>query len=242
MAKVMMIASGKGGTGKSTVAVFMATELALDGNRTLLIELDAGLRSVDVISGTGRQAVYDISDVLKGRCEPQKAILTSPHTDKLHIIAAPYKSSDTDFTGFKQMTDSLYEDYDYILIDTAAGLGNAFYAACEAATLGIIVATADVISVRDGRLVSDEMYDAGLRDIRLIINKFSRDTFKYSGFEDLDRIIDGVCARLLGVIPASAAISKCAINGSLLAPLSPERQIFRAICRRIQGQDVQVII
>lgn len=130
MAKVMMIASGKGGTGKSTVAVFMATELALDGNRTLLIELDAGLRSVDVISGTGRQAVYDISDVLKGRCEPQKAILTSPHTDKLHIIAAPYKSSDTDFTGFKQMTDSLYEDYDYILIDTAAGLANAFYAAC----------------------------------------------------------------------------------------------------------------
>lgn len=241
MATVLMIASGKGGTGKSTVATYIATELALKNKKTLLIELDAGLRSIDVISGI-QQAVFDIGDVLHGRCDAYKAMSTSPHTANLSIIAAPYKNSDTDFSNFRQVTDSLYNDFDYIIIDTAAGLGQAFYAACRSAVMGIIVVTPDIISVRDGRLVSDELYKSGITDIRLIVNKFSDQTFRFSGIEDLDAIIDDVCAQLLGVIPMSRQIAVNAISGSPLMQGSQEKLIFSAISDRITGKEIQIII
>ena len=242
MATVLMIASGKGGTGKSTVATYIATELAQKNYRTLLIELDAGLRSIDVISGIEQTAVFDIGDVLRGRCDAHKAMSTSPYTANLSIIAAPYKSFDVDFSNFKQITDSLYNDFDYIIIDTAAGVGKAFYAACKSAVMGILVVTPDVISVRDGRLVSDELYRNGVNDIRLIINKFSSQTFKFSGFEDLDAVIDGVCAQLLGVVPMSQQIAVNAINGSQLSLGSDEKVIFGAISERITGKEIQIII
>lgn len=241
MATVIMVASGKGGTGKSTFAAFFAAELALSGKKTLLIELDAGLRSIDVISGTGNQAVYDIGDILAGRCSVDKAVTISPHSEKLHIISAPYSAGSDDFSGLRRMVNSVYGDYDYIVMDTAAGLGNAFYEAAKVAVMGIIVITADVVSVRDGRLVGDEMYAEGVSDIRLIINKFSEETFKYSGFEDLDRIIDAVCARLLGVIPYSGRIAACSMNGTVLGE-SVEKQIFSAIAQRTMGKDIQIII
>ena len=242
MATVIMIASGKGGTGKSTFATFLATELAQSNNKTLLIELDAGLRSIDVIAGISQEAVYDIGDVLAGRCSAQKAMISSPHSRNLFIISAPYKNYDTDFEGFKPVVDSLYDSFDYIIIDTAAGLGNAFYAAAKASVMGIIVVTPDVISVRDGRLVSDELFNEDVGDIRVVINKFSNQTFRYSGFDDLDAIIDGVCARLLGVIPMSRQIAVNAINGQQLAVGSQEKQIFSAISQRISGKDIQIII
>ena len=241
MATVLMIASGKGGTGKSTVATYIATELALKNKKTLLIELDAGLRSIDVISGI-HQAVFDIGDVLRGRCDAYKAMSSSPQTENLSIIAAPYKSYDTDFSNFKQVTDSLYNDFDYIIIDTAAGLGNAFYAACKSAVMGIIVVTPDIISVRDGRLVSDELYNNGITDIRLIINKFSEQTFKFSGIQDLDAVIDDVCAQLLGVVPMSRQVAVNAISGSRLVQGSQEKLIFSAISDRIMGKEIQIII
>ncbi|MEG0395766.1 MAG: AAA family ATPase, partial [Oscillospiraceae bacterium] len=73
--KVIMIASGKGGTGKSTVCVFLGAELAARGNRVLLIELDSGLRSVDIIAGVYGKTVYDIEDVMRGRCDADKAVV-----------------------------------------------------------------------------------------------------------------------------------------------------------------------
>ncbi|MBQ3588465.1 MAG: AAA family ATPase [Oscillospiraceae bacterium] len=242
MAHVIMVASGKGGTGKSTFATYLSTELALKKQKTLLIELDAGLRSIDVISGTDRKAVYDIGDILRGRCKAEKAMIISPHTDNLFIIAAPYKNYDTDFSGFRAVVDSVYNDFDFIIIDTAAGLGNAFQAACRASVTGIVVVTPDIISVRDGRLVSDEMFAAGVTDVRLIINKFSQQTFRFSGFEDIDDIIDRVCARLLGVIPMSAQIAVSAISGEELQPASIEKQIFSAVSQRIMGKDVQIVL
>ncbi len=242
MAQIIMVASGKGGTGKSTFATFLSTELALANYKVLLLELDAGLRSIDVISGTGQQAVYDIGDVLAGNCNIQKAMITSPHTSNLKLIAAPYKNYDEDFKGLKTVVDSIYSDFDYIIIDTAAGLGNAFFAACKVAIIGIIVVTPDIISVRDGRIVSDELFSRGIHDIRLVINKFSQDTFKFSGFEDVDEIIDSACARLLGIIPMSSQIAVSSISGGQLLQASVEKKIFNAIAQRITGKEIQIII
>ena len=87
--KVTMIASGKGGTGKSTVSVLLGSRLAARGKKVLLIELDSGLRSVDIIAGVYGKTVYDIEDVLSGRCEGSKAVVESPIYPGLSVISAP---------------------------------------------------------------------------------------------------------------------------------------------------------
>lgn len=242
MTRIIMIASGKGGTGKSTVASLCAQALAGEGKKVLAVELDAGLRSLDIISGISRDTVYDIGDVLALRCEARKAMVASPVYPELKIISAPYSSRDVDFSGFSAFCDSIYGDFDYIIIDTAAGIGNAFYAACEAARMGIIVRTPDPISVRDARLVSDEMFRRGVKDIRLVINKYSPEMFRYSGFEDMDRIIDEVCAQLLGVVPLSNEIAMGSLNGKGLSYTGREANIFRAIAKRLEGRDIQIMI
>lgn len=242
MAQTLMIASGKGGTGKSTFASFAALEYALKGKKTLLIELDAGMRSIDIITGITNQAVFDIGDVLCGRCSAQKAMIDSPHSDNLKIITAPYKATEEGFENFRRVVASVSPDFDYILIDTRAGMGTPFYTACTCAGMGIIVVTPDIISVRDGRLVSDEMFKNGVNDVRVIINKFSPETFRYSGLRDLDTVIDETCARLLGVIPMSEKIATSSINGTVLSVQDKEKQIFSAISRRIRGSDIAVLI
>ena len=237
-----MIASGKGGTGKSTVATFIATELSLKGHRTFLTELDMGLRSIDVISGISDMAVYDIGDVLDGSCTCEKAIVKSPRTSNLHIMPAPGKKSGVKFENLKKLTDELYNDYDYIIIDTAAGLGEAFSAALAVSSMAVIVCTADTVSVRDARIVSDEIYAGSIKDIRLIINKLDRNTFKHSGFADCDQIIDASCTQLLGVIPYDVDIQVAAMDGKMLSADSLSKKIFSAICDRLQGKHTQMIV
>ncbi|MEG2928168.1 MAG: AAA family ATPase [Oscillospiraceae bacterium] len=242
MAQVIMVASGKGGTGKSTVATFLATEFALRGKKTFLTELDTGLRSIDIISGTSELTVYDIGDVLCGQVSAQKAMITSPHTPNLSIIPAPYKNHDVDFSGLKRELKAIEKNFDYMIIDTAAGVGKAFYGALSAADYMIIVATADMISVRDARVVSDEAFNKGIKNIRLIINKFDKSNFKQSGFYDGDEIIDECCAQLLGVLPQSAEIAIKAMNGELLPKDSIEKKIFTAITDRMQGIEQPILI
>ncbi|MEG1477645.1 MAG: AAA family ATPase, partial [Oscillospiraceae bacterium] len=126
--KVIMIASGKGGTGKSTVCVFLGAELAARGNRVLLIELDSGLRSVDIIAGVYGKTVYDIEDVMRGRCDADKAVVESPIYKGLSVISAPYSGGAIDTSALKIITNKLGEVFDIILIDTAAGMGAPFEA------------------------------------------------------------------------------------------------------------------
>ena len=90
-----MVASGKGGTGKSTLSVMLGARLAAAGGKVLLIELDSGLRSVDIIAGVYGKTVYDIADVLSGRCEGAKAVVASPVYPGLSVISAPYEWSGT---------------------------------------------------------------------------------------------------------------------------------------------------
>ena len=110
-ATITMITSGKGGTGKSTVAVHLSGQLARLGKKTLLVELDSGLRSVDIISGVYGRTVYDIEDVLSGACEGGKAVVKSPFSDNLSVISAPVSGGAVDVRSlqlFCQHLDNLF--------------------------------------------------------------------------------------------------------------------------------------
>ena len=153
-AQTIMICSGKGGTGKSTVSVLLGAQLGAWGRRVLLIELDSGLRSVDMIAGVYGKTVYDIEDVLCGRCDGSKAIVPSPLYPGLSVISAPYEGGEVRAAPLAGLILAMREYFDYILLDTAAGMGAPFTAANRLADRALVVLTPDPVALRDGRIVA----------------------------------------------------------------------------------------
>lgn len=242
MAQVIMVASGKGGTGKSTVAAFLAQELALSGYKTFITELDFALRSIDVICSVSEKAVYDVGDVLNNVCSFKDAVIEWDNSKNLHIMPSPYKKENTKLENLKKLVDSVYEKYDYIIIDTPAGFDKPFFEACKVCTKAIIVCTADIVSAKGARAASDLAFKNGVSDIRLVVNKYDKNTFKHSGFDDMDQIIDYCCAQLLGLIAYDTEIQVASMNGKMLEKNSLTKKIFSAMCGRLQNRHTQIYI
>ena len=160
-AQTIMICSGKGGTGKTSVSVLLGAQLGAWSRRVLLIELDSGLRSVDMIAGVYGKTVYDIEDVLCGRCDGSKAIVPSPLYPGLSVISAPYEGGEVRAAPLAGLILAMREYFDYILLDTAAGMGAPFTAANRLADRALVVLTPDPVALRDGRIVADAPFQSG---------------------------------------------------------------------------------
>lgn len=239
-AQTIMICSGKGGTGKSTVSVLLGAQLAKQGKKVLLIELDSGLRSVDIIAGVYGRTVYDIEDVLCGRCEGDKAIVESPLYPGLSIISAPYEGGAVHPDGLSALVEVMYLYFDFILLDTAAGMGDPFVAAASVAQRAFVVLTPDPVALRDGRIVADWLIANGHRqnDLRLIMNRVTRAAFgKNAAVFDLDECIDTVGVQLLAVIPESRELAQAAAAGTVLPPCAA-RTAGAALAGRVLGQRI----
>ena len=233
--------SGKGGTGKSTSSVLIGGALAARGNRVLLIELDNGLRSVDIIAGVSRKTVYDLEDVLRGRCAPAKAVVQSPLYRGLWIISASYSSGAIPVERLELLCRKLRPFFDYILLDTAAGIGEAFRTAVQLADNSIIVATPDPVALRDGCIVANDLADRQM-PCRLLLNRVNKKhILRDRVIRDLDEAIDIVGAQLLGVVPDSSTIYMSGLHSRRLPPDSIEMDIYDAIASRIEGERVPLI-
>ena len=160
-AQCIMVCSGKGGTGKSTVSVLLGACLARLGRKTLLVELDSGLRSVDIIAGVYGRTVYDIEDVLCGRCEGAKAVVPSPLYPGLSVISAPYEGGAVEAAPLGRLLTAMRPYFDFILLDTAAGMGAPFTAASTVADKALLVLTPDPVALRDGKIVADRLLAGG---------------------------------------------------------------------------------
>ena len=241
-AKIIMIASGKGGTGKSTVSGLLGGRLAAAHRRVLLIELDSGLRSVDIISGVYGKTVYDIEDVLCGRCSGEKAVVESPLYPGLSVISAPYEGGEVETQALAALCEKMRGYFDYLLIDTAAGIGAPLKAAMACAQQCLLVLPADPVSLRDGRIVSDTLYSAGLTDVRLVVNRVRADTFRTGVVRDLDECIDTVSAQLIAVIPESTEIQLAAAQGSALPQGCLAFTAVDRLARRIMGERIALAV
>ena len=233
-----MIASGKGGTGKSTLAVHLGGRLAALGRRVLLVELDSGLRSVDLIAGACGKTVYDLEDIFCGRCEADKAVVESPAFPGLFLISAPYSGGEIRPERLRRLTERMADSFDLILLDTAAGLGDAFLSACAAADRALVVVQPDPVTCRDGRIVADSLFDAGIAEVRLILNRVAG----VNPIRDLDECIDTVGAQLIGVVPESAALAAAAAAGRPLDGRESAAVAISNIARRLTGEQVPLTI
>lgn len=239
---IIAVASGKGGTGKSVTSVFVGAALAAIGKSVVLIELAPGLRSVDIMAGISEKAVFDIEDVLSGSIAPARAVVESPLHKGLSIVPAPYLGGDISTERLQLLCSRMRPFFDYIILDVAAGYGNAFNAAVGTAHRMFLVETPDLVALRDGRALVDLVAKSHLQ-LRLLLNRVNAQYILETGvLKDLDEAIDIVGIQLLGVIPESAAILKASTKGAVLPAYTTAAKVFAAIARRITGEDVPLIV
>lgn len=244
-AQILMICSGKGGTGKSTVAVLLGAQLAARGKKVLLVELDSGLRSVDIIAGVYGRTVYDIEDVLCGRCEGEKAVVESPLYPGLSVISAPYEGGDVQPAPLSALCGAMRPYFDFLLLDTAAGMGAPFRAAAACAERALLVLTPDPVALRDGRIVADRLIADGMEAgrLRLVVNRLTRASLgKNAPVFDLDECIDTVGVQLLAVIPESPALRQAAANGAVLPAGCPAALAGAAMAGRLCGERIPLTL
>ncbi|MDR0861441.1 MAG: AAA family ATPase [Oscillospiraceae bacterium] len=201
MGKVIVVTSGKGGTGKTTSVAAISSCLSALGHKTLCVDCDAGLRNLDIVLGMTEFAVSDFSDVTDGNLTVTEAASEHPRLPGLFFLSAPTFRSpeEIDREDMLRFIADARENYDYCLIDSPAGLGAGFALATTDADVAIIVSTSDLSSIRDAQRAGELLRGMGIGDIRLIINRLSgnaRGQLKST----LDDVVDEIGAQLGGIV------------------------------------------
>ncbi len=240
MNDVIVVASGKGGTGKSTVCVGLSVALVKQNKRVLLIDCDCGMRGIDLMLDVEEEILFDCSDVICGNCEPRDAVYPSRNVNELHLMAAPFDTdNEISPSVFKQMVDELKSGYDYVIIDSPAGIGSGFATAAAPAESALIVTNAEPTSLRGAVKIRTKLKSLNIDDIRLVINRFDRKQFEQNAcYEDLDDVIDAAGVRLIALVPYDGRLSAMFQNGYAGLNWSPAVTVFDCLAKRINGDNV----
>ena len=242
MSKIIAVTSGKGGTGKSTVCAGLGYALAKQGHRTLLIELDFGLRCLDIMFGMENSIKHDLGDVLNGKKKALDAIADVPMASNLNLLCAPKTLTSVTAEQIVEICRSIKKYFEYIIIDTGAGINSHVFDIVEQANLILVISTPDPVCVRDASLMSDEFYNRGNKSQRLIINKISKKVIGDALVTNLDEIIDRVGVQLIGVIPDDFRMTVATGKGNPIPTDSAALRAFDAIAKRLGGDFVPLTV
>ena len=180
MSEVIVITSGKGGVGKTTTTANIGIGLAKLGKKVLVIDTDLGLRNLDVVLGLENRIVYNLVDVIEGKCRPKQAIIKDKRFQDLYLLpsAQTKDKSSVSPEQMKKLTEDLREDYDFVLLDCPAGIEQGFQNAIAGADKAIVVTTPEVSSIRDADRIIGLLEASGIRDNQLVINRLRVDMVK----------------------------------------------------------------
>lgn len=232
MAKKIVIASGKGGVGKTTLTVGLARALTALGNRVLIIDCDR-LRSVDLLVGVTEKLVYDFGDVIAGNCEPEQAVYEKKG---LGVISCPMSYEGIDGDKMRELTEHYDCDYNFILFDAPAGIDKGLELACAAADNGIVVSTPDLVCVRSACTAANEMEKMGIKESRLIINRVEKKDVTKGRLLNVDKVIDSTRVQLIGVVPEDDKLRMGSMGGEIYRKRQASYTAFTNIAKRICGQ------
>ncbi len=241
-ARVITVTSGKGGVGKTTATANISVALAALNKRVVAIDADIGLRNLDVILGLENRIVYDLVDVVDGRCKLRQAMIKHKAYPELYLIPAA-QTRDKTAVSPSDMIDivqQLRSSFDYILIDSPAGIERGFRNAIASADDVLIVTNPEVSSVRDADRIIGLLEAEEKGPGRLIINRVKMDMVKRGEMLSMDDVVDILAIKLIGVVPEDENILTSSNRGEPAAgdQKSKAGQAFRNIARRLMGEDV----
>ncbi|MCZ6676882.1 MAG: septum site-determining protein MinD [Candidatus Poribacteria bacterium] len=244
MGRVIVITSGKGGVGKSTVTANLGTALALIGNKVVVVDADVGLRNLDLILGLEGRIFYTSMDVILGNCELEQALIRDRRVKDLKLLAASQEHNKTDIS-VEQMKDiclSLKSEHDYVLVDSSAGIEQGFQNAIAGADEAIIVTTPEVAAIRDADRVIGLLQSKNI-EAQLIVNRLFHEMVDAHHMLNHQDIVDILMIKLLGVIPEDPR--KIIVSSNRGLPLtynqySPVGAAYRRIAQRLMGEEIPV--
>lgn len=236
MGVAVMVTSGKGGTGKTSLTAGVASCLAALGNRVLCIDLDIGLRNLDIALGLSDLAVMDFSDVMARRCPLLTAVTSHPDIRGLHLLTAPMNLDDPDVDRFRAMVEDAKDYFDYIFMDSPAGLGVGFQFAMSAADRAILVSATDPAALRDAQRTVAELSGA-VSEVHLVMNRVKPKLMNKLR-TSIDSAMDTAGLPLIGVVPEDPNVTVAATAGEPLVLMTYKgaAPAYLNIARRLSGQ------
>ncbi len=240
--RVVTVTSGKGGVGKTTTTANLGLALARLDKRVVVIDADIGLRNLDIVMGLENRIVYDLVDVVEGRAKVKQAMIKHKQFPDLYLIPAAQTrdKSAVSPADMVQLCNDLRKEFDFILIDSPAGIERGFRNAMAPADDILIVTNPEVSAVRDADRVIGLIEAENKGPARLILNRVKMDLVRKGDMLSADDVTDILAVKLIGIVPDDEAVVSASNSGTpvTLQDNSRSGQAFRNIVRRLCGEDV----
>ncbi|BDH62432.1 septum site-determining protein MinD [Lysinibacillus sp. PLM2] len=246
MGEAIVITSGKGGVGKTTTTANLGTALALQGKKVCLIDTDIGLRNLDVVLGLENRIIYDLVDVVEGRCKPHQALVRDKRVEEKLFLLPAAQTTDKNAVNPEQMkslVDELKREFDYVLIDCPAGIEQGYRNAVAGADQAIVVTTPEISAVRDADRIIGLLEQENIEPPRLIINRIRKSLMKNGDTLDINEITAHLSIDLLGIIIEDENVISSSNKGEpiVMDPNNKASLGYRNIARRILGESVPLM-
>jgi septum site-determining protein MinD len=244
-AQVITVTSGKGGVGKTTAVANLAVALASSGSKVVCIDGDIGLRNLDVILGLENRIVYDIVDVIEGRCRLKQAMIRDKKLPGLHLIPAAQTRDKNAISpsDMNRLVKDLRNECEFVLIDSPAGIERGFRNAIAGADRVLVITNPEVSAVRDADRVIGILEAEGKGPGALILNRLNPTLVKNKDMLSPEDVLDLLAIELIGIVPEDENVIISSNRGAPVAhdPKSRAGQAFRNIARRLKGEEVPFI-
>ena len=203
MGRKIVITSGKGGVGKTSITAGLGIALSHLGASVCMIDLDFGLNNLDLVLNLEDRVIYDLADCVSGKCRLKQALIPDRLKENLFYLPSGKISNEqiADKEQIVQIINKLSQVFDYCLLDSPAGLGKGFEIALSVSDEVIIVATSNISSLRDASKVKQIVISGGFKNLGLIINRLRGDLVATGKMLDENYISKALNINLLGVLP-----------------------------------------
>jgi septum site-determining protein MinD len=246
MSRIIVVTSGKGGVGKTTATSNIGMTLANFGYKTVLVDADIGLRNLDLLLGLENRIIYTGVDVLTETCRLEQALIQDKRQQNLYFfpLASIYSQTSITKDQTQLLIDMLADSYDYILIDSPAGIDEGFDKAVHPAKEAIVVVTPEVPSIRDADKVIGLLVSKGVKKVGLIINRIRPKMVKSEDMMSIDDVKNILGVPLLGIVPDCEQIIIASNRGEPIVldnKFSMAGLAFQNTAKRLIGEEVEFI-